>query len=137
MNPGGHVNRPESTANEAALSTDVQTTTPFWTWAPDLPTIKPLIVTVTLDAGRVAESVVMISTPRFVGVNDNLSPVTLEASVETKGTTPSSKKLRGYASVTVPRGGMGLVDVNDNVSDTLDFIEIRSEDDMAKETDAT
>jgi hypothetical protein len=79
----------------------------------------------------------MISTPRFVGVNDNLSPATLDASLETKGTTPSSKKLRGYASVTVPRGGMRLVDVNDKVSDTLDFIEIRSEDDMAKETDAT
>ncbi len=91
----------------------------------------------TLDAGRVAESVVMISTPRFVGVNDTVSPATLVASVKTKGTTPSSKKLRGYASVTVPRGGMRLVDVNDKVSDTLDFIEIRSDDDMAKETAPT
>jgi hypothetical protein len=92
---------------------------------------------VTLDAGTVAESVVMISTPRFVGVIDTVSPATLVASLKTKGTTPSSKKLRGYASVTVPRGGMGLVDVNDKVSDTLDFIEIRSDDDTAKETDPT
>ncbi len=74
MNPGGHVKRPESTASEAARSVEVQTTTPFCTCAPDWPMVSPLIVTVKLEAGSVAESVVMVSDPRFVGVTEITSP---------------------------------------------------------------
>jgi hypothetical protein len=135
--PGGQLNEPESAPNEAALSADVQTTTSLDEEAAVFPSVNPLMVTVKNEMGRTAAFVVIIKSRRLVGKHDIISPVTFVAPAATNGTTPNSKKSRGYATVMLLFAAISTVVWKDSVSATFDFIEILSEDEITNDTECT
>ena len=124
--------RPDGTNEGAYVSNDVCMLTPI---EPEVaePIMKPLIVTVNAVVFAIAApdklsmTAVLLVLPQVM-----FMPVTLLAPVATTGVTNGAKKLGGYVRVKVPPDGTDTSGENVNVTETLPFPAIRSNEDMVK-----
>ena len=123
---------PDDTSEGAYASADVCTLTPIELGVA-APIVKPLIVTVNavvfpMAAPDIASTTaVLLVTPHVT-----FMPVTLLALAATTGVTNGAKKLSGYVRVKVPPDGTDASGENVNVTETLPFPAIRSNEDMVK-----
>ncbi len=93
--------------------------------------MKPLIVTVNAAVLLMAApNIVNTTVVLFVAPHVTFRPITLLAPTATTGVTNGAKKLGGYVKAKVPPDGMEASGENSNVTETLPFPEIRSNEDM-------
>ncbi len=123
---------PDDTNEGAYESDDVCTLTPMELGVA-APIVKPLIVTVNAAVfPMAAPDVVSTTAVLLVAPHVMIRPVTLLAPAATTGATNVAKKLGGYVKVKVPPDGMDVSGENANVTGTLTFPAIRSNEDMVK-----
>ena len=123
---------PVGTNEGAYASADVCTLTPI---EPGVaaPIVKPLIVTVnavvfTMEAPNIVSTTAVL----LVAPHTMFMPVTLLAPAATTGATNGAKKFGGYVRAKVPPDGTDASGENVNVTETLTFPTIRSNEDTVK-----
>jgi hypothetical protein len=95
--------------------------------------VKPLIVTVNAVVfPMAAPNIVSVTAVLLVAPHVTFRPTTLLAPAATTGVTNGAKKLGGNVKAKVPPDGMGTSGENANVTETLPFPAIRSNEDMVK-----
>jgi len=123
---------PDDTNEGANASADVCTLTPI---EPNVaaPIVKPLIVTVNAVVFfMAAPNIVSTTAVLLVALHVTFRPTTLLAPAATTGVTNAAKKLGGYVKAKVPPDGTDTSGQNANVTETLPFPAIRSNEDMVK-----
>ena len=98
----------------------------------DPPTVKPVIVMTSADAGMTAPAVVMTTEVTLVVLHAPVSPATLLLPAATVGVMDGAKKPEGYVSVIVPPEGMGFNGVKPSVTGTDALPAFRSMSEIRK-----